>query len=396
MTRRPLTIIHCFRAPVGGVFRHVRDLAEEQAKAGHAVGIICNSTTGGAYEEELFASVAPSLALGVRRFPMRRQIAPSDIAATFRAMRQVRSLAPDILHAHGAKGGVYARVIGTLLRASGARVARIYSPHGGSLHYDVSSLAGRVYFAAERVLERMTDAFIFVSAFEAAAYAEKVGKPYRPARIVRNGLRPEEFEPVVAAADARDFVFVGTLRDLKGPDVFIEALARLRDDGGPAPTAAIVGAGEDKPRYEALVRDRGLSAVGHLPAADAGTPGLRARPRHGGAVAGGIDALHRPGNDCRRASPGRHQGRRDSRKSWATTVGLSSRRATSRGLPPPCASAGTTCRRRRETGPRPCAPAFSRFFRSPPWHQPSIRCMRKYLAAMQMPRQVRLIDSNCS
>src|SRR5262249_20602145 len=154
------------------------------------------------------------------------------IAATFRTMRQVCALDPDVLHAHGAKGGVYARVIGTLLRASGVRVARIYSPHGGSLHYDVKSLAGPVYFAAERVLERMTDALVFVSAFEAAAYVEKVGQPYRPARVVRNGLRPEEFEPVVPAADPRDFLFVGTLRDLKGPDLFIEALARLRDDAG--------------------------------------------------------------------------------------------------------------------------------------------------------------------
>src|SRR4029078_7373124 len=107
----------------------------------------------GAYEEELFAKVAPSLALGVRRFPMRRQVAPSDIAATFRAMRQMCSHDPDILHAHGAKGGAYARVIGTFLQVSRARVARTYSPHGGSLHYDVNSLAGRVYFAAERMLE---------------------------------------------------------------------------------------------------------------------------------------------------------------------------------------------------------------------------------------------------
>ena len=67
---------------------------------------------------------------------MRRQVAPSDIAATWRLLREVRALNPDILHAHGAKGGAYARVIGTLLRASGSRVARIYSPHGGSLHYD--------------------------------------------------------------------------------------------------------------------------------------------------------------------------------------------------------------------------------------------------------------------
>ena len=86
---------------------------------------------------------------------MRRQIAPSDIAATFRTMRQVRALDPDILHAHGAKGGVYARVIGTLLRASGVRVARIYSPHGGSLHYDVRDGFYEYPALATRVLDRV-------------------------------------------------------------------------------------------------------------------------------------------------------------------------------------------------------------------------------------------------
>ena len=45
-----LRIVHCFRAPVGGVFRHVRDLAVAQAAAGHQVGFICDSTTGGALE----------------------------------------------------------------------------------------------------------------------------------------------------------------------------------------------------------------------------------------------------------------------------------------------------------------------------------------------------------
>jgi glycosyltransferase involved in cell wall biosynthesis len=259
MSGKSLRIIHCFRAPVGGVFRHVRDLVEAQHRAGHSIGMICDSTTGGAYEEGLFAEVAPLLALGLKRFPMRRQIAPSDIAATFRAMREVRSLDPDILHAHGAKGGAYARVIGTLLRAFGSRVARIYSPHGGSLHYDPGTLGGRVYFAAERVFQRMTDAFIFVSQFEADTYAEKVGKPFRPAVVVLNGLRPDEYEPVLPAADARDFLLIGALRDLKGPDVFIAALARVRDRRGRAPTAWIVGAGEDRPRYEAMVREFGLT-----------------------------------------------------------------------------------------------------------------------------------------
>jgi len=264
-TRR-LRIVHCFRAAMGGVFRHVRDLAAAQADAGHAVGMICDSLTGGALEAELFAEIAPRLSLGLWRVPMRRQIAPSDIAATFRLMRQVRVLDPDILHAHGAKGGAYARVIGTLLRASGVRVARIYSPHGGSLHYDVKSLGGRVYIAAERMLARMTDAFVFVSAFEAATYAAKIGKPRVPARVVRNGLRPEEFAPVAPASDASDFLFVGELRDLKGPDVFIAALAELARAGDPPATATIVGSGEGKPRYQALAGERGLTrSVTFLP-----------------------------------------------------------------------------------------------------------------------------------
>jgi len=251
---RRLRIVHCFRAPVGGVFRHVRDLCEAQHAAGHAVAVICDSTTGGAFEEQLLDSVRPFLSLGLKRFPMRRNIAPSDIAATFRLMREVRSLHPDVLHAHGAKGGAYARIIGTLLRASGSRVARIYSPHGGSLHYDPRSRSGRVFFAAERVLGRATDAFVFVSQYEADAYAAKVGRPRKAVAIVRNGLRPEEFEAVAPMPDARDFLFIGELRDLKGTDVFIEAVART------GASAVIVGAGPDKARYEAMVRDLGLAA----------------------------------------------------------------------------------------------------------------------------------------
>ncbi|MEX0852022.1 MAG: glycosyltransferase family 4 protein [Bauldia sp.] len=256
-----IRIVHCFRSPVGGLFRHVRDLIEAQKQAGNPVGIICDSTTGGAYEEEIFARIAPALALGLKRIPMRRQIAPSDVAAVWRLFRDVRAVHPDVLHAHGAKGGAYARIIGTFLRASGSRVARIYTPHGGSLHYDQRSFAGRLYFAAERMLAWMTDAFIFVSQYEADAYAAKVTRTRKPAVLVRNGLRREEFEPVSPAAGARDFLYIGMLRDLKGPDVFIAALALIRDGSGRAPTALIVGAGDDKPRYQAMADELGLAGT---------------------------------------------------------------------------------------------------------------------------------------
>jgi glycosyltransferase involved in cell wall biosynthesis len=258
---RPLRIVHCFRAPVGGLFRHVRDLAETQAKAGHRVGIIADSSTGGDKAEAAFEALKPFLALGLHRIPMRREISPSDIAAVWRLAREVRSLHPDVLHAHGAKGGAYARTIGTFLRATGTRVARIYTPHGGSLHFDPKSMKGRIVFASERMLAWMTDAFVFVSQFEADTYVAKVGKPRAPMTVALNGLRSEEFEPVIAAMDARDFLFIGEIRALKGPDLFIEALALMARQTGRGPTAVIVGDGPDKPNAMALVAERGLGAA---------------------------------------------------------------------------------------------------------------------------------------
>jgi glycosyltransferase involved in cell wall biosynthesis len=244
---------------VGGLFRHVRDLVEVQVGSGHRVGIICDSSTGGAFEEALFEALRPKLALGLIRTPMRRQISPSDLAATWRLLKEIRRLRPDVLHAHGAKGGAYARLVASLLHAARTPVARLYTPHGGSLHYDATSLSGRVYFVAERLLGRMTDAFIFVSQYEADAYRAKVGPPKRPVFVVRNGLRPEEFAPVRPSPEAREFLYIGMLRDLKGPDVFIEALSAIKARRGRAPTAHIVGAGDDKPRYQAMVAERGLA-----------------------------------------------------------------------------------------------------------------------------------------
>ena len=111
-----LRIVHCFRSPIGGIFRHVRDLAELHSAAGHQVGILCDSSTGGAHEDRLFDQITPYLSLGVTRFPIGRSVGPKDMAALAEAYKLIKELQPDILHGHGAKGGVIARLIGSLLR----------------------------------------------------------------------------------------------------------------------------------------------------------------------------------------------------------------------------------------------------------------------------------------
>ncbi|MDX8517949.1 glycosyltransferase [Mesorhizobium dulcispinae] len=257
-----LRIVHCFRSPVGGIFRHVRDLTEAQVAAGHSVGIVCDSTTGGAYEERLFDAMKESLALGIHRTPMQRHIGPGDLAAAWRTYGIIKELRPDVLHGHGAKGGAYARLFGSLLRVSRSRVARLYSPHGGSLHYDETTATGKLFFALERFMARFTDCLLFVSDYERKTYRRKVGEPPIPNRLVYNGLRAVEFEPVATAADTADLLYIGMMRDLKGPDIFIDAVAQAGSELGRPMSAVMVGSGDDLPRYHAQVERLGLK--GHV------------------------------------------------------------------------------------------------------------------------------------
>ena len=251
--RKELSILHVIRSPVGGIFRHVADICEAQRSAGHAVGLICDDAGSDALQEERIGALAAEARLGVTRIPMTRSIGLGDLGATLHVARRVGVLRPDIVHAHGAKGGLYGRLAASLLRRRGAPVASFYAPHGGSLHYDAKSVKGRLFFTVERALERVTDALIHVSAYEAETYREKVGAPHCPAHIVRNGVRPEEFEPVESAADQADFLFIGELRDLKGVDLFIRALGQL-DDEGLGPRAVIVGPGtpDEQRRYREM------------------------------------------------------------------------------------------------------------------------------------------------
>jgi glycosyltransferase involved in cell wall biosynthesis len=254
----PLRIVHCVRSPIGGIFRHIVDLATAQTRMGHEVGVICDASTGGAFEEAIIDDVAPKLAFGVHRIGMRRHLSMSDLRATVDMLRMIKALSPDVVHGHGAKGGAFARSIGSMIGLGGRRPLRVYCPHGGSLHYDPRTRDGAIYFRLERFLERFTDGFVFVSDYEENTYRAKVGMPTRPVRRVYNGLRPTEFEPIEPNAAMADLMFAGMMRDLKGPQVLIDALCVLADRYNLRPTVRFVGAGDDRASYENRIATLGL------------------------------------------------------------------------------------------------------------------------------------------
>lgn len=248
-------ILHVFRAPVGGLFRHVVDLTRLQAEAGHAVGLICDASTGGERAERALADLGPHLALGVTRIPMRRNPHMSDLAA-LRAVRE-RALAErvDVLHGHGAKGGVFARL--APLGRAGRSVIRAYTPHGGSYNYRPGTPLHRLYMAAEQVMARTTDLFLFESEYVASRHAAFAGGAPRLERIVHNGLAEAEFAPVETAADPFDLVYVGELREAKGLPVLLRALAKVRAQGRDL-RLLMVGSGPDTESLAAMAENLGL------------------------------------------------------------------------------------------------------------------------------------------
>jgi glycosyltransferase involved in cell wall biosynthesis len=250
-----LNILHVFRAPVGGLYRHVLDLARGQVARGHRVGLIADSSTGGSRADETLGELAPLLALGLTRVPMRRHIGPGDAGVLAHVMRRITHTSADIVHGHGAKGGAYAR-----MALNARKAVKAYTPHGGSLLFGHNTMAGKFYLATEKILMLRGDLFLFESAYSAEVFRRKIGKPKRLVRVVHNGVSRKEFEPIETQPDATDVVFMGELRPVKGIDVLIDALAQLYR-GGRTITATLVGDGPDRAPLRAQVERLGLSEI---------------------------------------------------------------------------------------------------------------------------------------
>jgi len=85
--------------------------------------------------------------------------------------------------------------------------------------------------------------------------------------MIYNGIGETDFEIIPTRSDSVDFVYIGMLRDLKGPDVFIEAFAQTERLVGHPLSALIIGDGPDRDKYKTMLTQRGLGRrVGLLPA----------------------------------------------------------------------------------------------------------------------------------
>jgi glycosyltransferase involved in cell wall biosynthesis len=249
-----MKIVHVFRAPIGGLFRHVRDLARGQTEIGHEVGIVCDSTTGGDYATKLLSELKPYSSLGIERRPISRMPGVGDILGARAVIDVAKTLRPDVLHGHGAKGGAYARLAGYRLG-----IKSFYTPHGGSLHHPASWPMQMVYDGTEKMLRRMGTGLCFVCKYERDRFDRMIGIHGAPHIVAHNGLWDDEFIPAIAAPDATDFLFVGEMRDYKGVDILLRALALI-----PGASLTLVGDGPAMDEYKALALELDIAKMAHF------------------------------------------------------------------------------------------------------------------------------------
>jgi glycosyltransferase involved in cell wall biosynthesis len=155
------------------------------------------------------------------------------------------------------------------LRRRSQNVIRVYTPHGGSLHFPLDTVKGALYSRLEGALRDNTDLFLFESAFARDTYLRTIGKPKGLVCCVFNGVTADEFDPVARADDATDVVYVGEFRHIKGADLLVDAVARLHADGKPI-TLTLAGDGEEmqslKSQVQRLALDHSVRFIGHVKA----------------------------------------------------------------------------------------------------------------------------------
>lgn len=181
------------------------------------------------------------------------------------ATRQIRSIAPDVVHTHS---GVWYKASLAARRAGVQRL--IHTDHGR--HYPDPWMA--------RLLDGLaalrTDVVVAVSEALARQLAETVVANASRIRVVVNGVDTCRFRPRPVNGAVRDELgippgvpiigTIGRLDGIKAHDVMIQAFAALRANWAqlPAPTLVLVGDGPERGRLRTLIEQYGLQGAAHL------------------------------------------------------------------------------------------------------------------------------------
>jgi glycosyltransferase involved in cell wall biosynthesis len=250
-----ITVLQVMEATEGGTRRHLRDLVSALEPQAFRVVLAVSCGRDAAFRAR---DVPEYEARGVpvHEVPMQRGIAPAaDLLSLARLVRVIRSVRPDVVHAHSAKAGFLAR-----LAALACGVPAVYTPHAFPFLVVGRQRARRLYRFLERSVRGATAALIAVSE-EEAGEALRLGYARERVFLIRNGVAACEAGAVTVREDGALRVgFFGRLARQKGPDVLLEAVADVVAHL-PLTRFSFTGDGELAEPLRARAEALGLTAV---------------------------------------------------------------------------------------------------------------------------------------
>ncbi len=266
-------------ATQGGTRRHVMDIIDGLPRAQFDLLPVVSPREDGEFVPDLERMWADGRHVTI--VPMRREPSPlRDLVALLRLYRVFRRERPDVVHAHGSKGGLLGRLAGRI-----AGVPAVYhTPHVYPFQWARSGLKRFLFLLAERLLWRLSAKVVAVGRGQAdVALTMRVASRDRLVTIP-NGVDPKKFERLSSTKNrskvrselglADDELAVGMVARLapqKGCGHFIRA-AKEVSERHPRARFLLIGSGPLLPYLHALAADLGIrdrvTFLGHRPDAE--------------------------------------------------------------------------------------------------------------------------------
>lgn len=229
-------VVQLLRAPAGGIRKHVLDIVNSLSNDGIKQIFITNMNDS----DVDLTYLKNNPCVEVHHVEIFEKPGIHDLKNLIKIFKILKNKKVDILHGHGAKGGLYARLLSKPLSTK-----CIYTPHGGSLHRVHGRFKNIIYDFAEVVLLPFTDIFLFESNYSADVFSQKIRDPKSKKMINYNGV---DMPGIVSnhlyrPGEKIRFVSFGLLRHLKGHDIFIETCSLLKNKAIPF-SYTIYGNGE--------------------------------------------------------------------------------------------------------------------------------------------------------
>lgn len=172
-----------------------------------------------------------------------------DTRAISEIRKNIKHVKPDIVHAHGVRGGCLGR-----LASIGLHFPVIYTEHLWTRNYKLSSrIANGIQVSALWFLDMFTDLNIAVSqAVKDFMVESQISRPSK-IEVIYNGIEPTKKKANIFSGHSVKLGTVGTLNFQKGIQFLIEAMPKVIKEFGDV-KLVIVGEGEYLSYLKKLVK----------------------------------------------------------------------------------------------------------------------------------------------